>query len=212
MARTKQRASQQSALARAPSHANTQVKKSKLQRHRKHDSSGGSGTGNNNTSKKRKWRPGTVALREIRKMQKTTDLLLPKAPIKRIIDEITADVAGVHYRYQEQARTALHEAAEIFLTDIFQKSVPFTILREKQTLQSKDFRLATENTPVKIALAIDLQNEFAKIDKREADKQAGSSSEAKDAKEENEEEMEDNEGEQDTVLPPSVVVSDIDTK
>lgn len=211
MARTKQRASQQSALARAPSHANAnaKAKKRKLQRQRKHDSSG---TDDNNTSKKRRWRSGTVALREIRKMQKTTDLLLPRAPIKRIIDEITADVAGVHYRYQEQARTALHEAAEIFLTDIFQKSVPFTILREKQTLQSKDFRLATENTPVKIALAIDLQNEFAKIDKREADKQAGSRSEAKDTKQENEEEMEDNEGEQDTVLPPSVVVSDIDTK
>ena len=38
------------------------------------------------------WRPGTVALREIRKYQKNTDLLLRKAPLQRLVREIACDI------------------------------------------------------------------------------------------------------------------------
>ena len=37
---------------------------------------------------KRRWRPGTVALREIRKYQKSSDLLIPKAPFARVVREL----------------------------------------------------------------------------------------------------------------------------
>ena len=33
--------------------------------------------------KKRRWRPGTVAMREIRKYQKSTDFLMQRAPFQR---------------------------------------------------------------------------------------------------------------------------------
>ena len=38
--------------------------------------------------KKMRFRPGTVALREIRRYQKSTDLLVPRLPFQRLIREI----------------------------------------------------------------------------------------------------------------------------
>jgi histone H3 len=41
--------------------------------------------------KPHRWRPGTVALREIRKYQKSTELLIRKLPFQRLIREIAQD-------------------------------------------------------------------------------------------------------------------------
>ena len=38
--------------------------------------------------RKMRWRPGTVALREIKRYQKVTDMLLPKAPFQRLVRQI----------------------------------------------------------------------------------------------------------------------------
>ena len=59
----------------------------------------------------RRFRPGTVALREIRKFQKSTNLLIPKLPFRRLIRQLTQDVSP-DKRFQETALLALQEASE----------------------------------------------------------------------------------------------------
>ena len=44
--------------------------------------------------KKMRWRPGTVALREIKRYQKSTQLLLAKAPFQRFIRAICEGIDG----------------------------------------------------------------------------------------------------------------------
>ncbi|KAJ1929452.1 centromeric DNA-binding histone H3-like protein cse4 [Tieghemiomyces parasiticus] len=82
------------------------------------------------SSGKRRVRPGTKALREIRKYQRSTDLLIRKLPFARLVREITMDmfqqdfVAGsassVGLRWQSAALMALQEASEAFLVHMFE--------------------------------------------------------------------------------------------
>jgi histone H3 len=64
--------------------------------------------------KKPHWyRPGTVALREIRRFQKTTELLIRKAPFQRLVREIAQKISkNKDLRFQSLAVLALHEASE----------------------------------------------------------------------------------------------------
>ncbi|KAJ3314025.1 centromeric DNA-binding histone H3-like protein cse4 [Blyttiomyces sp. JEL0837] len=78
--------------------------------------------------KSRRYRPGTVALREIRKYQKSTDLLLRKAPFAWLVREIAFEYFdakiqdGETLRFQSYALLALQEAAEHFLVHLFEDS------------------------------------------------------------------------------------------
>ena len=54
---------------------------------------------------------GTVALREIRKYQKSTDKLIRKRPFQRLIREMAQDFKN-GLRWQLSAVDALHEASE----------------------------------------------------------------------------------------------------
>lgn len=47
----------------------------------------------------RRYRPGTVALREIRRYQKTTELLIRKLPFQRLVREISIKMSRHDYRY-----------------------------------------------------------------------------------------------------------------
>lgn len=77
---------------------------------------------------KRRFKPGTVALREIRKYQRSTDLLLRKLPFARLVREIANDLMtsydGAEYgsglRWQSSAILALQEATEAFLVHLFE--------------------------------------------------------------------------------------------
>lgn len=61
-----------------------------------------------------------VALREIRKYQEKTDLLIPKAPFARVVREIAQDIDGfTSYRFQASALAALQEATEAHLVRMF---------------------------------------------------------------------------------------------
>ena len=71
--------------------------------------------------KKRRWRPGTKALREIRKYQKSTDLLLRKLPFQRLVREIAQDYKR-DLRFQGVALLALQGAAEAYLTAVFKET------------------------------------------------------------------------------------------
>ncbi|KAI5672644.1 hypothetical protein M9H77_13008 [Catharanthus roseus] len=64
--------------------------------------------------KPHRFRPGTVALREIRKYQKSTELLIRKLPFQRLVREIAQDFK-TDLRFQSSAVAALQEAAEAYL-------------------------------------------------------------------------------------------------
>ncbi|XP_037456862.1 histone H3.3-like [Triticum dicoccoides] len=69
--------------------------------------------------KPHRYRPGTVALREIRKYQKSTELLIRKLPFQRLVREITQDFK-TDLRFQSHAMLALQEAAEAYLVGLFE--------------------------------------------------------------------------------------------
>ncbi|PWA99069.1 hypothetical protein CTI12_AA013140 [Artemisia annua] len=64
--------------------------------------------------KPRRFRPGTVVLREIRKYQKSTELLTRKLPFQRLVREIAQDFK-TDLRFQSSAVAALQEASEAYL-------------------------------------------------------------------------------------------------
>jgi histone H3 len=65
------------------------------------------------------WRPGTVALREIQKFQKNTDLLIRKAPFQRLVCKIALKFGKSDLRMQSTAVLDLQEAVEYFMVDVF---------------------------------------------------------------------------------------------
>ena len=70
---------------------------------------------------KRRFRPGTVALREIRRYQKSTDLLIRRAPFQRVVHEIVRSFRN-DLRIQAAAIKGLQEAAEAYLVGLFEDS------------------------------------------------------------------------------------------
>lgn len=91
--------------------------------------------------KAHRYRPGTVALREIRKYQKSTDLLLRKLPFQRLIREIAQDFKS-DLRFQSTAILALQEAAEAYLVSLFEDSNLCAIHAKRITIHPKDVALA----------------------------------------------------------------------
>jgi len=91
----------------------------------------------------RKFRPGHQALREIRKYQKSTDLLIPKLPFSRLIREVASNVAShvQDLRFQSTAIMALQEAAEAYLTTLFEDTVLCAIHARRVTIMPKDMHL-----------------------------------------------------------------------
>ncbi|GJM85203.1 hypothetical protein PR202_ga01633 [Eleusine coracana subsp. coracana] len=73
--------------------------------------------------KPHRFRPGTVALREIRKYQKSTELLIRKLPFQRLVREIAQDFK-TDLRFQSSAVAALQEAAEAYLVGLFEDTKP----------------------------------------------------------------------------------------
>ena len=66
-----------------------------------------------------RYRPGTVALREIRRYQKSTELLIRKLLFSRLVREVAQDFK-TDLRFQPQAVGALQEAAEAYLVGLFE--------------------------------------------------------------------------------------------
>ena len=99
---------------------------------------------NGDTQKKKKqqrYKPGTVALREIRKYQRETNLLIRKLPFQRLVREIAEDFkTGV--RFQSSAVLALQEAAEAYLVGLFEDTNLCAIHAKRVTIMPKDIQLA----------------------------------------------------------------------
>uniref|UniRef100_A0A7M4FUV8 Histone H3 n=1 Tax=Crocodylus porosus TaxID=8502 RepID=A0A7M4FUV8_CROPO len=68
--------------------------------------------------KPHRYRPGTVALREIRRYQKSTELLIRKLPFQRLVREIAQDFK-TDLRFQSAAIGALQEASEAYLVESY---------------------------------------------------------------------------------------------
>ena len=88
-----------------------------------------------------RYRPGTVALREIRKYQKTFHTLIPKLPFQNLVREITQDYKA-DIRFQGNALMALHEAAEAYLVGLFEDTNLCAIHAKRVTISVKDMQLA----------------------------------------------------------------------
>ncbi len=85
--------------------------------------------------------PGTVAIREIRKYQKNTDLLIRKAPFQRLVKEIATNLK-LDLRMQSTALRALQEALEAYLVHLFEDSNECAIHAKHMTIMPKDIQLA----------------------------------------------------------------------
>ena len=112
-----------------------------------------------NTKKKKRYRPGTVALREIRRYQKSTDLLLLKLPFQRLVREVAEDmieeirkgkethgqefgIAPGQLRFQATAVECLQHAAEAYLVALFDDTQHCAIHAKHVTIMPKDIELA----------------------------------------------------------------------
>ena len=91
--------------------------------------------------KPHRYRPGTVALREIRRYQKSTDLLLRKEPFRRLVREIAQDFKG-DLKFQATAMLALQEATEAYQVGLFEDSNVSALHAKRVTIQPKDIQLA----------------------------------------------------------------------
>ena len=88
-----------------------------------------------------RFRPGTVALREIRRYQKSTELLIRKAPFQRLVREVAQEFK-FDIRFQSHAIMALQEASEAYLTALFEDANLCAMHAKRVTIKPKDIELA----------------------------------------------------------------------
>jgi histone H3 len=91
--------------------------------------------------KPHRYRPGTVALREIRRFQKSTELLMRKLPFARLVREIAQDFKA-DLRFNPDALLALQEASEAYMVGLFEDSNLCAIHAKRVTVFPKDMQLA----------------------------------------------------------------------
>ena len=91
--------------------------------------------------KPHRFRPGTVALREIRRYQKSTELLIRKLPFQRLVREIAQEFK-TDLRFQSSAVMALQEASESYLVGLFEDTNLCAIHAKRVTIMPKDIQLA----------------------------------------------------------------------
>uniref|UniRef100_A0A1B0FG45 H15 domain-containing protein n=1 Tax=Glossina morsitans morsitans TaxID=37546 RepID=A0A1B0FG45_GLOMM len=89
--------------------------------------------------KPHRYRPGTVALREIRRYQKSTELLIRKLPFQRLVREIAQDFK-TDLRFQSSAVMALQEASEAYLVGLFEDTNLCAIHAKRVTIMPKDIQ------------------------------------------------------------------------
>ena len=91
--------------------------------------------------KPHRFRPGTVAAREIRRYQKSTELLVRKLPFQRLVKEIAHEIKS-ETRFQSSAVLALQEASEAYLVGLFEDTNMCAVHANRVTIMDKDVLLA----------------------------------------------------------------------
>jgi histone H3 len=92
-------------------------------------------------NKSHRRRPGVQALRDIRKYQRSTELLIQKLPFQRLVREI-ARVIKPDLRFQTTAVHALQEASEAHLVSMFEDANRCAMHAHRVTLMVRDIKLA----------------------------------------------------------------------
>lgn len=87
-----------------------------------------------------RFRPGTVALREIRRYQKSTELLIRRAPFQRLVREIALTFKS-DVRFKSAAIEAMQAASEAYLVEIFEDCNLCAIHSRRVTIMPKDMQL-----------------------------------------------------------------------
>ena len=103
----------------------------------------------------RRARPGVKALREIRALQKTTNLLIPRLPFCRLVRQefeqwysagfapgYAPGAVGSVCKWQAEALLVMQEAAESYLTQLFEDSYICAFHAKRVTLMQRDIQLA----------------------------------------------------------------------
>ena len=91
--------------------------------------------------KPHRYRPGTVALREIRRYQSSSNLLIPKLPFQRLVREIAQDML-MDIRFQSTALLALQEASEAYLVQLLEDTNLCAIHAGRVTIKPVDMQIA----------------------------------------------------------------------
>jgi len=102
----------------------------------------GAGKQKGTPRKPHRYRPGTVALREIRQYQRSTELLIRKLPFARLAREITNSFAPEPFRWTAEALLALQEATEDFLVHLMEDTNLCALHAKRVTIMPKDLQLA----------------------------------------------------------------------
>ena len=89
----------------------------------------------------RRHKPGALVIRQIRKYQTSTDLLIRKLPFQRLVREIACDVKP-EIRFQSSALMALQEASEAYLVGLLEDTNMCAVHAKRVTIMSKDLLLA----------------------------------------------------------------------
>ncbi|KAI9259307.1 hypothetical protein BY458DRAFT_534977 [Sporodiniella umbellata] len=113
--------------------------------------------------KPHRYKPGTVALREIRRYQKSTELLIRKLPFQRLVREIAQDFK-TDLRFQSSAIGALQEASEAYLVSLFEDTNLAAIHAKRVTIQPKDIQLARRLRGI---ISFDMPLDYSKWDNLE---------------------------------------------
>ena len=101
------------------------------------------GRGSGESGERRRKRPGVAALSEIRKYQKSTELLIKKRPFQRLVREIAQDFK-TDLRFQGSAVLALQEAAEAYLVMLFEYTNLAAIHGKRVTIMPRDMQLVRQ--------------------------------------------------------------------
>jgi histone H3/H4 len=98
--------------------------------------------------KPHRFRPGTVALREIRRLQKSTELLIPRASFIRVVRDAVQHVDNVHqYRMTADAFKILHEVAESVVVEIMEAAQTSAAANGRIQPKRVDMRLVMSMNP-----------------------------------------------------------------
>ncbi|KAL9695515.1 hypothetical protein quinque_014800 [Culex quinquefasciatus] len=84
----------------------------------------------------------TAALKEIAKLQRTTNPVIPKLPFARLIREILMEYSHRELRITPESLQCLQESAEVFAVQLMEDAYRCTLHRDRLTLMPKDMKLA----------------------------------------------------------------------
>ena len=98
--------------------------------------------------KPHRYRPGTVALREIRRYQTTTDTLIPKRSFQLLVQEVVQNecrIRGIECkRIQSMALLGLQTACEQYVIELFSQTQIAAIHGKRITIQPKDMSIVLQ--------------------------------------------------------------------